>query len=81
MGADAFRLYPRLQQLQTLQGSQISGLTGSLSISQHGKVKRELTWQLFRNGRLVPLPVTRPQLSYSNTALSRHALAAQTVQP
>ena len=81
MGADAFRLYPRLQQLQTLQGSQISGLTGSLSISRQGKIQRELTWQLFRYGRLVPLPVTRPQLSYSNPLTLDHALAAQTIQP
>ena len=86
LGADAFRLYPRLQQLHTLQGSQVSGLTGSLSISPQGKVQRELTWQLFRNGRLAPLPVTRPRLSYSGTTsfdtiLSDHALAAQTIQP
>ena len=81
MGADAFRLYPRLQQLQTLQGSQISGLTGSLSISPQGKIQRELTWQLFRNGRLAPLPVTRPQLSYNGPLLPDHALAAQSIQP
>lgn len=81
MGADAFRLYPRLQQLQTLQGSQISGLTGSLSISPQGKIQRELTWQLFRNGRLAPLPVTRPQLSYNGPLSPDHALAAQTIQP
>ena len=81
LGVDAYRLYPRLQQLQTLQGSQVSGLTGSLSISPQGKVHRELTWQLFRNGRLVPLPVTRPQLSYSATMLFDHALAAKVNQP
>ena len=81
LGADAFRLYPRLQQLQTLQGSQISGLTGSLSISPQGKVQRELTWQLFRNGRLTPLPVTRPQLSYSSPVLPDYALAAPIIQP
>ena len=81
LGADAFRLYPRLQQLQTLQGSQVSGLTGSLSISPQGKVQRELTWQLFRNGRLVPLPVTRPQLSHIDITSSDYALAAQAIQP
>lgn len=63
LGADAYRLYPRLQQLASLQGSQVHGLTGQLSIAPSGKVQRELTWQLFRNGRLVPLPVARPEES------------------
>ena len=56
LGADACKLYPRLQQLITLQGSQLPGLTGSLNITPDGKVHRELSWQVFRNGRLTPLP-------------------------
>ena len=75
LGADAYQLYPRLQQLQVLQGSQVPGLTGSLSISLQGKVQRELTWQIFRNGQLVPLPVTRPNLSTIGFDSYDHALA------
>ena len=56
LGADACQLYPRLQQLITLQGSQMPGLTGSLNITPDGKVHRELSWQIFRRGRLMPLP-------------------------
>jgi len=56
LGADACQLYPRLQQLITLQGSQLPGLTGLLNITPDGKVHRELSWQIFRNGRLTPLP-------------------------
>ena len=56
LGADAYRLYPRLRQLISLQGSQVQGLTGSLSITPDGKVHRQLIWQVFKNGRLRPLP-------------------------
>lgn len=56
LGADACQIYPRLQQLITLQGSQMPGLTGSLNITPDGKVHRELSWQIFRRGRLMPLP-------------------------
>lgn len=56
LGADACQLYPRLQQLVTLQGSQLPGLTGALSMTPDGKVHRELSWQIFQRGRLMPLP-------------------------
>ena len=67
LGADAYRLYPRLQQLSTLQGSQVQGLTGRLSINASGKVQRELTWQVFKNGRLTPLPVIRQEADITGT--------------
>ena len=57
LGADSFSLHPRLQQLHSLTGSRIDGLTGWLSIDQQGRVSRELSWQIFRNGRLTPLPI------------------------
>ncbi|WP_062268924.1 penicillin-binding protein activator [Endozoicomonas arenosclerae] len=57
MGADAFTLYPRLQQLASLPGSRLEGLTGLLSINSTHHVERELSWQVFRNGRLRPLPI------------------------
>lgn len=56
MGADAFKLYPRLQQLASLPGSRLEGLTGQLSINSSHHVERELSWQIFRDGRLKPLP-------------------------
>ena len=59
LGADAYKLYPKLQQLSNLQGSRLQGLTGSLSIAPNGKVHRELSWQIFKNGRLTPLPIVK----------------------
>ncbi|OED40133.1 hypothetical protein ACH42_17470 [Endozoicomonas sp. (ex Bugula neritina AB1)] len=76
LGADAYRLYPYLQQLSSLQGSQIHGLTGQLSITPSGKVQRRLTWRLFKNGRLVPLPVVRPEDNAKAGRLN-HVLAAK----
>lgn len=60
LGADAYRLYPRLQQLSSLPGSQIKGMTGWLSIDAQRRIRRELTWQIFQDGQLVPLPVKPP---------------------
>lgn len=57
LGADSYNLYPRLQQLHSLTGSRVEGLTGWLSIDKHGQVRRELSWQIIRNGRLTPLPI------------------------
>ncbi len=61
LGVDAYNLYPRLQQLVALQGSQLHGMTGSLSINTDGKVQRELSWQIFKNGNLSPLPIIKPK--------------------
>ena len=58
MGADAFKLYPYLQQLRCLPGSRINGLTGWLRINEKNQIKRELSWQIFRNGLLVPLSIS-----------------------
>ncbi|MET4693691.1 penicillin-binding protein activator [Endozoicomonas lisbonensis] len=57
LGADSYNLHPRLQQLRSLSGSRIDGLTGWLSINEQGRVSRELSWQIFRNGQLTPLPI------------------------
>ena len=63
LGADAYKLYPRLQQLSSLHGSQLPGMTGFLSITPNGKIHRELSWQIFRNGRLTPLPIIKPKVA------------------
>ena len=66
LGADAYKLYPKLQQLANLPGSQVEGLTGWLSISQDHRINRELSWQVFKNGRLSPLPVKQYEKSQAN---------------
>ena len=59
LGADAHQLYPRLQQLTSLPGSRLEGLTGWLSVNHGNHINRELIWQIFRNGKLTPLPIQK----------------------
>ena len=80
LGADAYRLYPHLQQLSALQGSQVQGLTGRLSITPTGKIQRELSWQVFRNGRLRPLPSNRQTATPTGITQLNHVLAAKDQQ-
>ncbi len=50
LGLDAYHLYPYLNQLQALPGTQIQGETGQLSINGRGEVVRTLLWARFRDG-------------------------------
>lgn len=56
MGVDAFRLAPRLSQLQALPDSQVDGLTGTLSMNPQQRIERQLPWAEFRDGRVQRLP-------------------------
>lgn len=49
-GIDAFRLYPRLKQLQTAPDSQIYGATGLLRLTDNNNIIRELTWARVTDG-------------------------------
>lgn len=51
LGVDAFRLYPRLQQLSSLKNSKIFGVTGDLSLDEHNKIHRKLPFSIFKNGK------------------------------
>ncbi|SDB03534.1 penicillin-binding protein activator [Pseudomonas sp. NFACC13-1] len=59
MGADAYRLAPRLGQLKTLPDSRIEGLSGSLAVSPNQRVQRQLPWAEFVNGQVQRLPDTQ----------------------
>ncbi|WP_434675892.1 penicillin-binding protein activator [Pseudomonas sp. D3-10] len=59
MGADAYRLAPRLGQLKALPDSRIEGLSGSLAISPTQRVQRQLPWAQFINGQVQRLPDTQ----------------------
>ena len=56
MGADAFRLAPRLSQLKSLPDSRVEGLSGNLSLSQDQRIERQLPWAEFRGGQVQRLP-------------------------
>ncbi|MCQ4346044.1 penicillin-binding protein activator [Pseudomonas stutzeri] len=52
MGIDAYRLAPRLNQLQSLPGSRLEGLSGSLQLAPGQRVARSLPWAEYRNGQV-----------------------------
>ncbi|WKD50786.1 penicillin-binding protein activator [Microbulbifer spongiae] len=56
LGADAFRLYPRLPLLRQFPRYKLYGLTGALSLSADGRILREQTWAQVEKG--VPVPIT-----------------------
>lgn len=55
MGVDAYRLYPRLVQLQALPHSKIFGVTGDLSLDAEGKIHRKMPFAIFKRGMPVGL--------------------------
>ncbi|MFC5693996.1 penicillin-binding protein activator [Pseudomonas sp. GCM10022186] len=52
MGADAYRLAPRLAQLKALPETQVDGLSGRLSLNPARRIERQLPWAEFRNGQV-----------------------------
>nr|WP_298136074.1 penicillin-binding protein activator [uncultured Pseudomonas sp.] len=58
MGADAFRLAPRLTQLKALPDTQIDGLSGSLSLNPAQRIERQLPWAMFHDGQVQRLAET-----------------------
>jgi outer membrane PBP1 activator LpoA protein len=57
LGADAFRLYARLPQLEQVPDMRIYGATGALHMLGDGRIEREQIWVRFRNGEAQPLPM------------------------
>ncbi len=55
MGADAYRLAPRLGQLQTMPSTRIDGLSGSLQLAPGQRISRSLPWAEYRDGQLYRL--------------------------
>lgn len=56
MGVDAYRLYPRLPQLDQVPGTRFYGQTGVLSLTAERKLQREQVWAQVRNGSITALP-------------------------
>lgn len=55
MGADAYLLAPRLNQLLVLPETQLDGLSGMLSITPEHRIERRLPWAEFHDGEVQPL--------------------------
>ena len=66
LGADAFRLYARLPQLEQVPDMRIFGATGALHMLEDGRIEREQIWVRFRNGEAQPLPmvINQNELQY-----------------
>lgn len=52
MGADAYRLAPRLNQLLALPDTQLDGLSGVLQLNGDQRIERQLPWAQFRDGKV-----------------------------
>ncbi|GJL67303.1 MAG: penicillin-binding protein activator [Nitrospirales bacterium] len=63
LGVDAFRLYPRLEQMKQLQGEKIYGATGILSLNPNNILIRRLLWAQFSNGEVITSPQVVPASS------------------
>ncbi|OQX37982.1 MAG: hypothetical protein B0D91_05500 [Oceanospirillales bacterium LUC14_002_19_P2] len=77
LGADVWRLYPRMDQMSRSAGAQMFGATGTLSINTQGYVERHLIWQYFDNGR--PRPLTREYSARKTHAI--HVLDSNDQEP
>lgn len=55
MGADAYRLLPRINALRSDAAAEFDGATGVLTINSEGKIERAVTQAIFSNGIVKPL--------------------------
>ena len=58
MGADAYLLAPRLNQLLALPETRLDGLSGTLGLTPGQRIERQLPWAEFRDGTVQPLGET-----------------------
>ncbi|MEH2920709.1 penicillin-binding protein activator [Samsonia erythrinae] len=56
MGMDAWTLANHFGEMRQIPGHQITGATGTLSAGPDCAINRQLTWQQYRQGQLVPVP-------------------------
>jgi outer membrane PBP1 activator LpoA protein len=57
LGVDAYRLYPRLQQLKQVTTDKLFGSTGVLQLEENNIITRKLMWAQYRNGEVVTMPL------------------------
>jgi outer membrane PBP1 activator LpoA protein len=57
LGVDAFRLYPRLQQLKDISATKVYGSTGILTLDKENILRRELLWAQFTKGEIITSPL------------------------
>lgn len=57
LGVDAYRLYPRLQQLKEIPGTRVYGETGTLQLGAGNVITRHLMWARFKDGEALSIPM------------------------
>lgn len=57
LGVDAYRLYPRLQQLKEIPDAKLFGATGVLNLGPGNVVTRRLMWARFQDGEAISMPM------------------------
>ena len=57
LGVDAYRLYPRLEQLKEIPGSKVYGDTGTLQLDDGNVITRHLMWARFKDGQALTIPM------------------------
>lgn len=67
LGVDAYRLYPRLLQLQRFPTARVYGVTGTLRLDADRRIHRELNWAVIDDGLVRP----RVDLPSSLSGLTR----------
>lgn len=75
LGADAFRLYPRLPMLRQFPQQRVHGLTGALSLTADGRIVREQMWARIDKGAPVPVTsvVEAPRAAMESAQLTGHS--------
>jgi outer membrane PBP1 activator LpoA protein len=56
IGVDAYRLFPRLEQLQAFSNSRVHGVTGLLQINNQGRIFTRSSWGKFKAGKVIVDP-------------------------
>jgi len=56
LGVDAYRLFPRIEQLRAYTDSRVHGVTGHLQINHQGRIVSQSSWGQFIKGKVVPAP-------------------------
>jgi len=57
LGVDAYRLYPRLEQLKKIRTDKVFGSTGVLQLDENNVITRKLMWAQYRNGEVITVPL------------------------
>jgi len=53
IGVDAYRLFPRLEELQLFANSRVNGVTGVLQMNSLGRIVTQSSWGRFRAGKVL----------------------------